>query len=412
MKTVYFFGILAIFVVLFVTLSTGNVFACTSYSYQQCVGNNLYWYNSCGDQQNLAQYCPNGCYNNSCSYNNNYNNCTYHAYKLCAGSNIFWYDSCGNQQDLYYNCANGQTCQYGQCIVQIQPKNNYIAYYKTQCYNNSIYWYDSLGVASGLYKNCQDANSCTMDTCSASKCSNIVKCDGSACAIGSADYEDYCQTAQPEDQSYCGNGLCEPNLGEVQTNCPNDCKVNINASALSLSFFAKMDPGSSQWQKTVKVGVNSQAYFMISVVNNSSAQIDNVNVSVNIPSEISSLGNLQINGVAVSGDIVSGINIGSLSQATTKLLTFEGKTQTFSGPATKQATATSNIPGLSAQTEATQSDYLSIEFNLEQAVAGVSSAQSTSDIWTFLKHWYLWILGGLVLVFLFVIVFRRLSSEA
>jgi uncharacterized repeat protein (TIGR01451 family) len=39
---------------------------CTSNSYQQCSGNWLYWYDSCGNQQSGGQYCQNGCSGNQC----------------------------------------------------------------------------------------------------------------------------------------------------------------------------------------------------------------------------------------------------------------------------------------------------------------------------------------------------------
>jgi len=142
------------------------------------------------------------------------------------------------------------------------------------------------------------------------------------------------------------------------------------------------------------------------VTNSSNAQIDNVSVSANIPNEVSSLGNLQANGVPVSGDIVSGINIGSIAPSTTKLVTFEGKTQTLSTAATEQATATSNVSG------ATESDSVSINLTTGQvAGASVSSTPASSGFLAFLKRWYLWIIVGLVLIFLFIIVFRRLSSN-
>ena len=30
-------------------------YGCTSHSYERCNGNSLYWYDSCGNQQDLAQ---------------------------------------------------------------------------------------------------------------------------------------------------------------------------------------------------------------------------------------------------------------------------------------------------------------------------------------------------------------------
>jgi hypothetical protein len=289
----------------------------------------------------------------------------------------------------------------------IQPA--YITYYKKACYGNNVEWYDSLGAISGLYKKCADANSCTLDACSAGKCSNAIKCDGTTCAVGSADYNTYCAASQPVAPTTCGNGLCEATLGETNANCPADCKINAGTGALSISFFAKPDSSSSQWQKTTEVGSNGYVYFMISATNASTTQIDNVSVSANIPAEIYSLGNLKLDGIAVSGDIVSGINIGSIAPQVTKLITFEGKTQTISAASTKQATATSSVSGV------IQSDSVSISLNPSQATnvsAAVSStASSSSGFLAFLKRWYLWIIAGLVLIFLFIIVFRRLSSN-
>ena len=344
-----------------------------------------------------------------------YGNCTYHAYKLCQGNSIYWYDSCDNQQDLYFACNNGQTCQFGQCVAFAQnynvPVSNYVAYYKTACSGGSVYWFDSLGIASGLYKNCQDVNSCTIDSCSQGKCLNTTKCDGSSCEIGSDDYNTYCATSPLDNPKHCGNELCEPSLGETTANCASDCKIiastNTNSAGLAILFFTKQNSSSNQWQKTAQIGPNSQVYFMISATNSSAVQIDNINVSANIPAEISSLGNLQLNGVPLSGDIVSGVNIGSIAAAGVKTVTFEGKTQAISTSAVKQATATSNVSSV------TQSDSVSINLAPDKTptAAVASSVSETPGFWGFLQKWYLWILGAVVLVFLFVIVFRRLSSN-
>jgi len=339
-------------------------------------------------------------YTNQYNYYNDYN-CTYHAYKLCQGNNVYWYNSCGTQQELFNSCVGGQFCQYGQCtsnyiINPVLPPvipNIYNPYYKTACSSGSIYWYDSLGVVSGLYKSCNDNNSCTQDTCSANVCVNTLIPN--------------CQINPPVNPpvNNCGNNLCESTLGETNTTCPIDCKINP-ATALLISFFSKTDSSSSQWQKTAQTMPNSNVYFMISLVNNSTTQIDNVTVSANIPNEIASLGNLKLNETAISGDIVSGINIGSIAPSTTKSITFEGKTQAISEASTKQATATSNVLGL------INSDTISIDFAQGQSTGAVSDAVASSGFWEFLKQWYLWILGILVLVFLFIIVFKRFSSDS
>ena len=308
---------------------------------------------------------------------------------------------------LYLNCFNGQVCnnqnQYGQCatyfinpvLPPVQP--DYNPYYKKACHGNSVYWYDSLGVISGLYKSCNDENACTTDTCSVGKCvyTQITNCQ---------------TNPNPPVQNNCGNGLCEATLGETNANCPNDCKINI-ANALSISFFTKQNSDSTQWQKIAQIGPDSKIYFMISLVNNSTTAVDNVSISANIPGEISSLGNLQLNGVAISGDIVSGINIGSVPPTSTKSITFEGRTQAVALTATKQATTTNNVAGVSGAPSG--SDSVSIDFVPGQpATAAISDNPATPGFWGFLKQWYLWILGALVLLFLFVVLFKRFSSDA
>lgn len=396
--------------------------ACIANSYQACSDNSLYWYDSCGNRQNVIQYCSNGCYNNICYNNNNYNNnnnnysnygnCTYHAYRLCVGNSIYWYSSCNQQQDIYTICSNGLTCQYGQCVNYINPAPNpnpnpYNAYASKACYNNSVYWYDSLGVISGLFKNCNDNNTCTIDSCSTSTCTNELKCDGTTCAVSSNDYKTYCNN---EPVNNCGNGLCEPDLNENNQTCQQDCMIETNnTDNLSVNLFVKKDLSAVQWQKEIQAGSNNTIYFMANINNYSSNPIDNIVVSANIPSEVYSLGNLQIGGVAVSGDIVSGINIGNIDPNSTKSITFEGKTQNVPPNIRGNANVYANIDGNSD--DKAKSDITYLNFTSTQNLTAAAPIYESSVFWEFLRKWYLWIIAGLVIVLLFIIIFKRFSSD-
>lgn len=432
MQTIYKVAILGIFLMLVIPAigSTGIVnaqyYGCTSRASEKCMNNNLYWYDSCGNIQEISQTCSTGCYNGAtiCGYNNNYNynynynynnysKCTYHAYKLCAGNSVYWYSGCNQQQDLYQTCGGGQTCQYGQCTFNVQPiqhnTTGYVAYSRTICSGSTILWYDSFGVVSGTYKKCADKNSCTLDSCSGNGCSNILKCDGSTCAVGSADHNTHCLTAQPQT-----NPATQPNTNPTETPTINPNQnttpnTNLPINGLSAAFFVKQNAESNQWQKTTDINSNNQVYFMISASNTSANQIDNVSISANIPTEITSLGNLKLNGVSISGDIVSGINIGSVAGANTKLITFEGKTQSISADSTKQAISTITVSG-NKQTDSI-SINLKADTNQNQIVAAVSNTPSTSGFMEFLKKWYTWILIGLALSFIFIVVYKRLSSN-
>lgn len=371
-------------------------------SHLECYNNDVYWFDCNNQPQYISQDCS---YNQVCQsgqcVNSSWNNsCNYHAYKLCLGNTVYWFDSCDNRQDIYYDCgAIGMACKYGQCVSPELPKPVYAKHFKTACHKGNLYWYDSYNSINDVYKNCSDTNSCTQDGCSAGKCSNVLKCDGSTCAQNSEDFNKYCS----QGNEHCGNGLCEPALGETSQNCPNDCKTAPSAN-LSVSFMGKKDASATQWDKTIQLGPDSNAYFLVTVTNSSSAQVDNVNVSANIPNEIGYLGNVKVDDASVSGDIVAGINIGSIAPGATKTVTFEGKTQKFTGELSKEATVTVSVSGNN------QTDSFSIKLNPSQTGA-VSKAPSGSWIVQFLKRWYLWILVAIVLIFLFVVVFRRLSKN-
>lgn len=286
--------------------------------------------------------------------------CNYHAYRDCAGNSIYWFDSCANRQDLYQNCSGTQICRYGQCTIK---SNSYTTHYTKKCYNDNLYWYDSKGVLQDLYKNCADDNECTIDSCSDIKCLNTMK-----------------------------------------TDCPAPAVPGV--SNLAVYFLSKKNAEAIQWDKAVEVAPDSNIYFLVNVSNSSNIQVDNVNISASMPGEITLLGNLKVNDVLTDGDIISGVNIGLLAAGITKAITFEGKTGTFDANLQKQAIVTVNSGG------ASQTDTIMINFNpSQQQTAAVSSASEDSSFVKFLKRWYLWILIAVALAFLFIVVFRRFSTN-
>jgi hypothetical protein len=304
--------------------------------------------------------------------------CNYHAYRDCVGTAIFWYDSCTNREDFYQDCAKyNLTCKYGQCIEK-QIASNYVAHFKSVCYNQSVYWYDSLGKVNGLQTDCQDANSCTQDECFDAKCSNVLKCDGTTCQPGSIDFNSYCLPVQPD----------------------------VENNNLSVSFFIKENSLAGQWDKSAQIGQNQDVYFMIVLNNNGQQQIDENIIAVNIPAEVSYLGNLKVDDVSISGDIVSGVNVGAIQGMQKKTITFEGKTQSFATQEEKQASVFIN------SIEPHQSDSVLINFDATQNDSFAEQSQAQIFDWVlFFKKWFMWIIAGIVLIFLFTIIFRRISSN-
>jgi len=116
---------------------------CYSHSYQKCVANNVYWFDSCNIQQDLSKACGADeiCQSGSCIKNYTlYPTTTYypstgvtvtetptpytsHFSKGCQNNIVYWYDTLGNKNDIYQNCNySGQLCQDGKCVADPTPK--------------------------------------------------------------------------------------------------------------------------------------------------------------------------------------------------------------------------------------------------------------------------------------------------
>lgn len=82
-------------------------------------------YYSCGDNQ-LAQWNPlinRFEIKNACKQGNKWlsslvcgHACTSHTSKKCVENSVYWFDSCGNKQELVQTCSANQICQNAQCL--------------------------------------------------------------------------------------------------------------------------------------------------------------------------------------------------------------------------------------------------------------------------------------------------------
>lgn len=81
------------------------------------------WSDGCGKTINCGT-CPSG---QTCSAGKCVANCTGRAAKKCDSGNLYWYNSCGQKEELAQNCAaEGKICSNGVCvsssIVDPEPK--------------------------------------------------------------------------------------------------------------------------------------------------------------------------------------------------------------------------------------------------------------------------------------------------
>ena len=77
--------------------------------------------------------------------------CKKHERKKCVGNFVYWFDSCNNQEELDKACAFGEACKDGECEESCTPNA------ERKCKENEkIYWFDSCGKQGTLYYNCKD----------------------------------------------------------------------------------------------------------------------------------------------------------------------------------------------------------------------------------------------------------------
>jgi len=287
--------------------------------------------------------------------------CVYNATQRCVGNSVFWYDSCGRQGEWIKDCA--YKCVNGQCI---EKQSTYIKHYKKVCYDNNLYWQDSNGVRNDIYSSCSDNDELTKDSCLDGKCVNEI----------------------------------------IEQNNQNKCEL----SSIDSTIFCGAGKEFANLSKNIIISADEIVSCFIIVKNISATPLDGVAVRAEIPAEIIDITELKVDGVIFSGNVTAGINIGSVLPNTSKFITFAGKaivpiTQTL----TKQITAiaTSNVfVGV---------DSMAINFQPTVAgastVASIESSTESSSFVKFLKRWYIWILIAIVLIFLFIVIFRRISSN-
>jgi hypothetical protein len=355
--------------------------SCDNWGPNYCYSGNVYRQRNCyrtdsnGTRTNYAdnqvvQYCVAGqtCQNGICAVQQQ-NYCDSFGAVYCVGNAVYQQRTChrvdafGNSAysdaQLLQTCAASQTCQSGICVRPSAPTPiptpTYFLHYRKACFSGNLFWLDSKGERQDQAQNCTDANECTADSCSASRCINELKCDGSTCSVGS---EDYCEKCK-----HCGDGVC--GCGETPETCNDDCKI---MSGLPIAVFGKMGNESVQWFKNLAMKGGEKIDFLVVVSNNEKDNWDNVIVKVMVPEGIQYKGDLKIDGKSFSGDVRDGINIGSLVSKSAKTITFKGETEAAKN-LTKNET---EVVGTIAVQNLNSSDLMKIAF--EESRAGLTAS--------------------------------------
>ncbi len=245
-----------------------------------CQGNSVYrnyTTYTCNSAGTTSSYCSNSttnqlqqsctgsqtCSSGSCSL---VNTCANHSYTQCSANGVYWYDSCGNRQELYQACSTNQTCSNNSCVTigNTCTGNSYL-----QCSGNAVYWFNSCGIQQSLYQTCSSGQICSNNTC----------------------------VTQNQNQ--------------------NQSNLLVTTRVRNLSS------GNLVWGATATASPSDILEIQITLQNTGSQIINNIIVKDTLPANMYYYNNLTIDGVANSGNIISGLNIGSITVGQTKIITYQ-----------------------------------------------------------------------------------------
>ena len=194
------------------TQSCNTQACCTSHASYSCYNNNIYWYDSCGNREELKSPCTCGCSGTTCTSPC----CTSHASYSCNDNDVYWYNSCGTREEIKQECGVNSCDAWGGNYCK-----NGSAYHSRTCYNKGC----SLGSCySTPYTEEALVSQCSLG-CSAGVC-----CTSSAsysCYKGDIYWYDSCGKLQNETKEQCACG-CEG------ASC---CGCNVSASCYNSKVY-------------------------------------------------------------------------------------------------------------------------------------------------------------------------------
>jgi uncharacterized repeat protein (TIGR01451 family) len=304
---------------------------CSQNSYQQCNGNYLYWYDSCGNQQGSPQYCPNGCYGNTCQQNNNI------SVQTNSATNVF-----NNQATL-----NGYV--YGNSI------------YGGSAYYANYVWFQ-WGTTTGY------GNETTHQTLnsSGSFSQNVNLFSNST--------------------TYHYRAAAQNSNGSIVYGQDMTIYSSVASGSLTVSKTVRNISNGFNWANSTSAAPGDMLMFMITVQATGNQDVQNVVVRDTLPSNLIYQNQLVVsrsNNVAgnYSGDIAYGINLNTISAGQTVTITYQAQVASAQNFAFGSTTLNNNV-SITSSNSSNPTANASV-FVTRTAVLGASTISTglTNNFW-------------------------------
>ena len=196
---------------------------CYSHDHQTCHNGDVYWVDSCGSFESVADNCNSNetCQNGNCVDDGP--TCTSHDHKTCGGGNAYWVDSCGVVEEMADNCHNyEEICQNGICIPNGTGNGDYCDPCDVENNTGCITGWNCGGWQGTDITFCHPAAYCNLD----SNCEENYVCHPNA-NVCTPSQELVCKSGDVWAQDSCGNWIvmtedCGNNETCYNGNCVED----------------------------------------------------------------------------------------------------------------------------------------------------------------------------------------------
>jgi uncharacterized repeat protein (TIGR01451 family) len=286
-----------------------------------------------------------------CSGNAVYNNYRTYTCNNAGTAN----SSCSSTvtQQVSTTCTSNQTCSNGTCNTNIPNlavsctasassinTNQNVTFTATATGGSGAYSYSWTGACNGYSQNCSNSysnsgsqtafvsvtsgNQTVSASCSATINQSCTPNASQRCVGNSVYWFDSCGNQQSVSQICSNNQTCSNN---TCVNTQQQSNLTVTTTVRNLSA------GNLNWSTSVAAHPSDIIQFNIAIQSYGNTSVNNVMVRDILPYNLTYNNGLTVDGVTNTGNILYGVNIGSISQGQTRNITYQaqvGPDQNFS----------------------------------------------------------------------------------
>ncbi|XOB41705.1 MAG: hypothetical protein ACKKMS_03245 [Candidatus Nealsonbacteria bacterium] len=208
----------------------------------------------------------------------------------------------------------------------------------------------------------------------------------------------YCSNDNCYSRTYSGY-YCPSGTYSSRSSCEDVCEIPPSP-VLNVSKTVRNITDNTTFQNSVSADPLERLEFKIRVSSTGSTRVQSVTVKDSLPLHITYQNNLKINGISSSGNILTGLNLGTVYPGQSKIIIFEAKVASENQFIYGTTTLTNTAIAYSANSEDTDTAKVIVT---RKAVAGAVTEVKTGIVSRALDY----VLFPLIMTFIIILVFKN-----